>query len=153
MPTMKLHCAPLRATYARPPRMPAITTSTASASSSPVVRVMMSLPMASENWVAPRPRKKDQLLPATKSTELTNDRPAIQMSQLAPDRTSWVWLAISMTAGDGPAGPGGVVLGVPVVLTERVNWGPHCYLPGWLPSGSVKSMEQRGASEPPTPAV
>src|ERR1700694_3504364 len=91
--------------------MPAITTSTASASTSPVVPVMMSLPMASENWVAPRPRKKDQLLPATKSTEFTSDSPAIQMSQLAPDRTSWVCFASSTTAGGGPAGTRGGVVG------------------------------------------
>jgi hypothetical protein len=66
--------------------------------------------------VAPRPRKKDQLLPATKSTEFTSERPAIQMSQLAPDRTSWVCFAISTTAGGGPAGTGGVVLGGSIVL-------------------------------------
>src|SRR5438132_11780970 len=123
MPTMKLHCAPFRETNPRPAKIPARTTSTASASTSPVVPVMISLPIASENWVAPRPRKKDQLLPATKSTEFTNERPATQMSQLAPDRTSWACFAISITAGGGPAGPGGVVLGGPVGLIGGTRGG------------------------------
>src|ERR1700694_938 len=98
--------------------MPAMTTSMASASTWPVVPVMTSLPKTSENWVAPRPRKKAQLLPARKSTELTNDAPAIQMSQLAPERTACACRAISVTTDGGPVGLGGVVLGGPVVLMK-----------------------------------
>src|SRR3989442_15009785 len=82
---------------------------------------MISLPNASTNWVAPRPRKKAQLLPATKSTEFTSDNPAIQMSQLAPARLSCACFAISVMPCGGPVGLGGVVLGGPVVLMRRTG--------------------------------
>src|SRR2546425_4682547 len=122
MPTMKLHSAPFRDMSPRPTKMAAITTSTASAATSPVVPVMISLPNASENCVAPRPRKKAQLLPATKRTEFTSDKPAIKMNQLAPDLTSCACFAISVTAGGGPVGLGGGVLGGPDVLI-KTPWG------------------------------
>src|SRR3989442_3948629 len=119
MPTMKLHSVPFRDMSPRPTKIAAITTSTISATTSPVVPVMNCLPKASENCVAPRPRKKAQLLPATKRTEFTSDRPAIQMNQLAPDLTSCACFAISVTAGGGPVGPGGGVLGGPDVLIKN----------------------------------
>src|SRR5260370_8111495 len=72
---------------------------------------MTSLPKASENCVAPRPRKKAQLLPTTKRMEFTSDKPAIQISQLAPDRTSCVCFAISVTASGRPVGLGAGALG------------------------------------------
>src|SRR5207248_2082584 len=127
MPTMKLHSAPFRDISPSPTKMAAITTSTISATTSPIVPVMISLPNASENCVAPRPRKKAQLLPATKRTEFTSDKPAIQMNQLAPDLTSCACFAVSLTAGCGPGGLGGGVLGGPDVLTKtprgRSLWG------------------------------
>src|SRR2546426_10459885 len=119
MPTMKLHSAPFRDMSPRPTKIAAITTSTISATTSPVVPVMISLPKASENCVAPRPRKKAQLLPATKRTEFTSDKPAIQMNQLAPDLTSCACFAISVTAGGGPVGLGAGVLGGPDVLIKN----------------------------------
>src|SRR5947209_207396 len=114
MPTMKLHSAPFRDISPRPTKMPAITTSTTSATTSPVVPVMISFPNASENCVAPRPRKKAQSLPATKRTEFTSDKPAIQMNQLAPDLTSCACFAIAVTAGGDPGGVGGLREGEPL---------------------------------------
>jgi hypothetical protein len=55
--------------------------------------------------------------------EFTSDKPAIQISQLAPDRTSCVCFAISVMAGGRPAGLGGVALGGPVVLMTHPLWG------------------------------
>src|SRR4029077_3122562 len=122
-----LYCAPFRETSAMPTKIPAIRTSTTSASTCPVVPVMISLPKASTNCVAPRPRKKDQLLPTAKSTEFTSDRPAIQMNQLAPDRMSCTCLAASVATGGGPVGDGGpAVLGLSVVLMDtqgEIPWG------------------------------
>src|SRR5947208_7249426 len=118
MPTMKLHRAPLRDISPSPTKMAAITTSTINATTAPVVPVMISLPKASENCVAPRPRKKAQLLPATKRTEFTSDNPAIQMNQLAPDLTSCGCFARSLMGAGCPVGLGGGVLGGPDVLTK-----------------------------------
>src|SRR3989442_10373267 len=97
---------------------------------------MISLPNASTNWVAPRPRKKAQLLPATKSTEFTSDNPAIQMSQLAPARLSCACFAISVMPCGGPVGLGGGVLGGPVVLIRKN--------PGDFPLGRGKSTVEAG---------
>src|SRR5260370_24325836 len=78
-------------------------------------------PKSSTNRVAPRPRKKLQLLPAIKSTEFTSDKPAIQMNQLAPARTSCLCFAISAMAGGGPAGLRGAVVGRPLVPVESTR--------------------------------
>src|SRR6266550_3407526 len=136
MPTMKLHRAPFRDISPRPTKMAAITTSTTSATTSPVVPVMISLPNASENCVAPRPRKKAQSLPATKRTEFTRDKPAIQMNQLAPDLTSCACFTVWLTAGCGPVGPGGG--GGPDVLMKP---------PEGDPSGARRYHKNRAVSK------
>jgi len=102
----------------RPTEDGGITTSTISATTSPVVPVMISLPMHPEELRGAEAEEEGQLLPATKRTEFTSDKPAIQMNQLAPDLTSCACFAISVTAGGGPVGLGGGVLGGPDVLIK-----------------------------------